>query len=480
MRDSAEKEMPEGEEVLHLTDSSLFDQRLRPIFNLIPSFVMILNPEGNVIEVNKSALELADLSPEDIFSKKLWNCHWWSYSPDAQLRLHETVTRAGQGETSRFETLVQTKSGAFATFDCTIAPAYDASNRVDFITVSGIDISSRLAVEGHLRESEKRFRGTFENAAVGMAHVSLDGKWLRFNEVLLKILGYSQNEFQHKTLPELAHPEDLPGHLRQFGLLKSGKIDHYKREKRYVRKDGQFVWVDVTVSLQRSDVGEPLYAILVIEDITLRKVAEHRQHLLVAELSHRVKNIMSMVQAIANQSFGRDSDSNNYVTAFRARLQAMSRAHDLLTQESWQRAELSELIQSLTIIDNDADRERVTIKGAPVMLPGQLALNLSLVIHELASNALRHGALSVSEGRIDISWTVEDSTDLKIVNMNWRELNGPPAYPPTVLGFGARLVERSLRRGLGAQIDYEWEKSGLIVHIQLPVPQMHHEDYFAP
>jgi PAS domain S-box-containing protein len=350
---------------------------------------------------------------------------------------------------------------------------------VSFIVVSGLDISSRLLVEGHLRESEKRFRGTFENAAVGMAHVSLDGRWLRFNDVLLETLGYSRDEFVQKTLPELAHPEDLPGHLVQFGQLKAGVIDRYTREKRYIKKDGRFVWVNVTSSLQRSDDGEPLYAILVIEDITFRKNAELRQRMLVGELSHRVKNIMSMVQSIANQGIGLSTEPERFLAAFRARLQAMARAHDLLTHESWQRAELSELIRSQVTFNGVIENFRVRLDGPAVMLPGQLALNLALVLHELASNALRHGALSSPDGSIEIQWKTEAS-EPSTIDLTWREINGPPVKTPTEVGFGAKLVERLLRRGLGADVDVTWSETGLVLRIRLPVPDLRREDYFVP
>ena len=249
-------------------------------------------------------------------------------------------------------------------------------------------------------------------------------------------------------------------------------IDSYMREKRYIKKDGRFVWVNVTASLQRSDNGEPLYAILVIEDITFRKNAELRQRMLVGELSHRVKNIMSMVQSIANQGVGLSSEPERFLAAFRARLQAMARAHDLLTHESWQRAELSELIRSQVTLNGVIEDGRIGVEGPSVMLPGQLALNLALVLHELASNALRHGALSTSIGTIDIEWTIADGEEPKVIDLTWREINGPAVKPPTEFGFGAKLVDRLLKRGLGAEVEVTWDQAGLIIRFRLPIPEI--------
>ena len=176
--------------------------KLQPVLSVVPYFVVILDPYGNVLEANKSALELAGLAGSGVVGKPIQECHWWSYAPDVQHGILNAVVRAAAGDTTRYEVLIQTKNGSLATIDCTVAPSYNG-NKVEFIVVSGLDISSRLLVEGHLRESEKRFRGTFENAAVGMAHVSLDGRWLRFNDVLLETLGYSREEFLQKTLAEL-------------------------------------------------------------------------------------------------------------------------------------------------------------------------------------------------------------------------------------------------------------------------------------
>jgi PAS domain S-box-containing protein len=456
------------------------DGRIKPVLNLVPYFLIILDSQGLVLEANKYALEIAGIVADDVLGKPIWDCHWWAYAPDARQNIQNATARAGAGEIARSESLIQTKNGSLATVDCTLAPSLDDGGNVSFIVVSGLDISSRLLVEGHLRESEKRFRGTFENAAVGMAHVSLDGRWVRFNDVLLEMLGYSRDEFLQKTLPELVHPEDLASHLVQFGQLKAGVIDSYTREKRYIKKDGRLVWVNVTASLQRSNDGEPLYAILVIEDITFRKNAELRQRMLVGELSHRVKNIMSMVQSIANQGIGLSAEPERFLAAFRARLQAMARAHDLLTHESWQRAELSELIRSQVTFNGVIENSRIQLDGPTVMLPGQLALNLALVLHELASNALRYGALSVPEGTIDVRWTTDGAPEPNAIDLVWRELNGPPVKVPTEVGFGAKLIDRLLKRGLGADVHVTWGETGLILRITLPVPEQRREDYFVP
>ncbi|MBL8659486.1 MAG: PAS domain S-box protein [Rhodospirillales bacterium] len=136
------------------------------------------------------------------------------------------------------------------------------------------DISAEIRAQRALRESEARFRGTFENAAVGIAHVGFDGAWLRVNERLCDIVGYGRDELLAKTFQEITHPDDLEADLSQLECMTRGEINSYSIEKRYIRKDGNAVWVNLTTALQRDEAGQPLYCISVVRDIGKRLLAE--------------------------------------------------------------------------------------------------------------------------------------------------------------------------------------------------------------
>ncbi len=138
------------------------------------------------------------------------------------------------------------------------------------------DISERKRAEEELKESEERFRATFEQAAVGMAHVALDGRWLRVNEKLLEIVGYGREELLGLTFQDITHPDDLDAVLGYVRPLLAGEIETYSMEKRYLRKDGSMVWIELTGSLVRKASRDPEYFIAVIEDITERRLAEQR------------------------------------------------------------------------------------------------------------------------------------------------------------------------------------------------------------
>lgn len=168
-------------------------------------------------------------------------------------------------------------------------PLHDEEGKVRGCLGVFVDITERKQAEASLRESEERFRSAFEQAAVGMAHVSLDGRYLRVNDRLCTILGYPRAELLQKSFVELTHPDDLPTSLRLSDNLLSGKIPSYSTEKRYLRRDGSLMWVNITASVVRTADNQIKHRLVVIEDVSARKAAELALRELTATLDQRVK-----------------------------------------------------------------------------------------------------------------------------------------------------------------------------------------------
>jgi PAS domain S-box-containing protein len=167
-------------------------------------------------------------------------------------------------------------------------PLRDRDGMTVGISVVTEEVTERRKIERDLLESEIRFRTTFENAAVGIAHVDLDGRFLRVNSRLCEITGYSRRELTARTFQEITHQGDLEANLAQVKRLLAGKADHYTTEKRYIRRDGSFFWANLTVSLQQDEEGKPSYFIAVVEDISRRKEAEGALRRLNEELEREV------------------------------------------------------------------------------------------------------------------------------------------------------------------------------------------------
>jgi len=207
-------------------------------------------------------------------------------------------------------------------------------------------------------------------------------------------------------------------------------------------------------------------------DVTQEVEAEDRQRLLINELNHRVKNTLSIVQGLAMQSFRRIEGSDEAQHTFNARLGALARAHSLLTSRDWSAGELSEILHNSVEATAGQDSERVHLDGPEVMLPPQLAVSLSMVVHELSTNAIKYGSLSRAGGSVAVSWSITGQQGARRLHIDWVERGGPPVEQPSRRGFGARLIERGLAGDAGrAVLDYAPE--GLRCSIELALSDVH-------
>ncbi len=286
-------EQKQAEALLRATEG-----RLRSILDTMFVFVGLMNLEGEILEVNHAPLKAAGLKREDVLGKTVAESFWFSHSPALQAQVGRALARAAQGETIRDDYLIRVAGGGCITIDTTFAPLRDASGRVTQIVGSAVDITERKRMELALRESEASFRGLFEQAAVGVAHVTLSGRFARVNQRFADIVGRTREQLQACTFQEITHLDDLTTDLAQVQLLLAGRTQTYSMEKRYLRPDGGVVWVNLTASLVRNPAGEPQHFVAVVEDISERKQAQRK--LLESEERFRtMANSMSQLAWIA-------------------------------------------------------------------------------------------------------------------------------------------------------------------------------------
>ncbi|MEL0252109.1 MAG: PAS domain S-box protein, partial [Novosphingobium sp.] len=244
----------------------------------------------------------------------------------------------------------------------------DASGRPLRLHGVNIDMTAMRQVQEALAASEEQYRGTFEHANVGVAHVSVDGRFLRANGYLCKLLGRSEAELQALTFQDITHPEDLGSDLDLLLQLMDGKIPSYTLEKRYVRPDGTLIWTDLNVALIRNDEGLPLHFVTVITDIQQRRQAQELVKLVLDEANHRVKNLLSVVGAIVKTSARSAGSVKQFEEAVSLRLKGIAASHDLLMGKSIDGGDLTQLIRRQLEIFTDCSIERVIMAGPPVEL----------------------------------------------------------------------------------------------------------------
>ena len=199
-------------------------------------------------------------------------------------------------------------------------------------------------------------------------------------------------------------------------------------------------------------------------DVTEEVESEERQRLLMNELNHRVKNTLAVVQGLAQQSFG--ADAGGRFEVFTARLAALAGAHNLLTASTWESADVRELVECSLEAAAGLDVARCTLEGPPLTLAPQLAVALAMIVHELATNAIKYGALSNRAGTVAIRWSLSENGDTRAreLALDWTEAGGPLVATPAKEGFGARLI----RRGLGGQgrVELDYRPAGLFCRIE--------------
>jgi two-component system, chemotaxis family, CheB/CheR fusion protein len=212
--------------------------------------------------------------------------------------------------------------------------------------------------------------------------------------------------------------------------------------------------------------------LLIVDDVTARAEARAQRKLLLAELKHRVKNTLALVQSVAVHTGRRAPSFDQFMIVFGERLRALSRVHDLVVRTNWAGADLRDLVEQMLANHRVASSDQVEIEGEAAHLDARQGQSVGLVLHELASNAVRHGALSVPAGRLRIGWRAEHRGGTRWLCLTWRESRGPPVAAPASTGFGRTVIERAAAYELGGTTDLRFESDGLFYELAFPLDQI--------
>jgi PAS domain S-box-containing protein len=361
-------------------------------------------------------------------------------------------------------------------------PDQTASSGVGGVLINCVETTNRVLMEEALRASEERFAGLFRQTSIGVVQCGLDGRFLDVNSRYCEIAARPESELLSLCVSEVIHPDDRQeSDIRLSQLVRDGIP--FILEKRYVRPDGSNVWVSSNVSLTRDLEGKPQNFIAVIQDVTERRRSQEQQQLLLGEMNHRVKNLFAITDGVISLSARSAKTPTEFANKIRGRLNALALAHNLILPDS---TKLPDSKNKSTTLDNllhkilspyidpgeTGKSRRLAASGPPITVSAQAVTNLALVLHELATNAAKYGALSVPDGRVHVNWSEHDG----LFALKWEERDGPALTgPPSVNGFGTLLSRHSIRGQFGGDLSYDWSQSGLVVNLSFPAERLRDE-----
>jgi PAS domain S-box-containing protein len=328
--------------------------------------------------------------------------------------------------------------------------------------------AERRRHEAVITESENRMRAIVNTVVDGIISIDDRGTIENLNPAAARVFGYNPEEIvgrNVKTLmPDFYGAED-DRELHDYVRTSQADINRFWREVKGKRKNGSILPVELAVS-DTQLVGRSMF-IGVVRDITERKLAEENQELLVAELDHRVKNILAQVAVVATSTRQGSSTIDEFLRSLDGRIQSMAAAHTLLSKSGWQSVGLDALVRNQ--LAPYTTGSNITISGPDVMLASAEIQALARVLHELATNAAKHGALSIPDGEVAVTWDRQPNGHATNLIVVWRELGGPPVSHVVHPSYGTSLIRNLIPHELNGQIDLLFAAAGVSCRIVIPL-----------
>jgi PAS domain S-box-containing protein len=445
-----------------LRDLQDSEQRFRLMAEQAPIMIWMSDANGNCLHLNEMLRRFWGIGVSGIAS-----FNWLStvHPDDAEYVGARMSAATERRERVAVVARYRNGTGEYRILETLAHPRFSADGTFMGLTGVNTDVTEREYAVKALRDSEEHFRLVVEAAPSGMVMTDGEGRILMINALCERLFGYGRGELLGRPV-EVLVPQDSRGkHPALRTRHTQAPPPHMvTREVMGNHKDGRSIPLEI--GLNPIQTWEGLRVIATIKDIAERKQAEAQRELLLAELNHRVKNTLSVVQGIAYQTF-RHSDKGPR-QAFEGRLLALARAHDLLTRSHWESTSLRQIAIDTLQVDKP-DGQRIVAEGPLINLNPHAALTIALALHELFTNALKYGALSEEAGHVSLTW--QPDADARKLRIEWREHGGPPVRHPAHRGFGSLLLEHTLARDLDGRVEICFEPAGAVCVIEMPLSE---------
>jgi PAS domain S-box-containing protein len=421
-------------------------------------------PDGTWLRINGTLCRILGYPTDEALTKSLQDV---TYPDDLPADLAQMqLVREGKIDSYDAEKRLVRKDGTIIWARKTAGCVRKDDGSIDYFVSLIEDISARKQAEKEIRESEERFRSSVLHSPLPILLfddreqiLAISQSWLEqsgyLNERLRRVEDWTIRAFRE-------HSGEVLERIRRI-LIMSTEPEVRSAELMIHTKDGrERLWSFVSSALPAPRSDRRRLFICIAEDVTDQKAHEEQVHLLMREINHRAKNMLSLVQAIARQTAARDTA--DFIERFIERIQALAANQNLLVRNEWQGVDVEDLVRAQLAHFVDLVGSRIKVHGLPICLNAAAAQAIGLALHELATNAGKYGALSVKAGHVEVGWRLDGG----VFAMTWSESNGPPVSPPERRGFGSVVVISMVKQTIDGESELDYVSSGVVWKLTCP------------
>lgn len=462
-----------GEQALVTAQEELEERvsELESVYDHAPVGLALIAPDFTFLRVNEALAAMDGRPVADHDGTPVFRL-----IPDFEERLRPLMERVLAGETHRnieIQGEIAHLIYSARTWRAHLYPVRNAAGEVSAIGAVCEDVTAARLADEALAEEKARLERLMVSAP-NMIYIT-DVRRRRnafINPQVQDFLGYAPSELQGREMGELntlLHPDDRKA-LARFGRAVRRLADGEVREAEYRLRhsDGSYRWFLIRETpFQRDGQGRVTQVLGTGLDISQRKQGEENQQVLIRELHHRVKNILATVQAIASTTGRSATTFEEFREDFAERLVSLGRTHSLLTREAWAGAALHDILRGELEPYTGTGSDRVVIEGPDVTIPRDMTVTVGMAIHELTTNAVKYGALSVPTGRVHVAIVIDGKEPEPRLSLTWTESGGPPVATPSRKGFGTLLLQRLFSSQLGGEVAVDYRPEGAVARLDV-------------
>ncbi len=448
------------------------EKRLQSTYESALISITEVDGEGTILRVNETGEALTGRTREELLGRNIF-AHAPKIAEGVQDLENFRALVAGRIDTYQCEKQIVRAEGKAIWVGISTSAVRNRDGSFLYAVRVMRDINERRLAEERLRSSERRYRTLLEALPAAVYTTDAEGYITYFNQHAADLWGRRPelNKERWCGSAKVCGPDGAPIPEAEWPIVIALREGREVRNAEVImeRKDGKRIPLIPYPTLLRDEEGAITGAINMLVDISERKSAETRQRIMIDELNHRVKNTLATIQSMASQSAIAATSPEVFRDRLIGRLIALSQAHDQLSNRNWTNADLSEIAAAGLAPFRQQNAQNIVIRGEPIELTPRAGLVFAMLFHELATNAVKFGALSDTGGRLAVEWEKRNEDGAHKLCVYWKESGGPSVKPPQHRGFGTALVERGVRVELGGAGRLQFDPKGVQCEIKIPV-----------